>query len=218
MSTETFSPRSRRAFLSAGMGALVASLGAVVGRASPALGVGPAIEVGADLPVTETTKLTETATDNATFSVFVARSDTGTGLVGKTDSGVGVYASAATSGIGVNGTSESGLGAFGYSTFGTGILAGSASTGVALNTQGRVRFEHCVGIATIAKGTRSKTVTPGIALAPRSVVTATLNSDAGGGVVVQRVWLDAKNDRFTIFLTRKATKAARVGWHVFEGL
>ena len=80
--------------------------------------------------------------------------------------------------------------------------------------RGRVRFDNSVGLATIAAGTTSVTVTPGIDLTATSAVVATLQG-ASGGALVYRVSIDATADRFTIHLTKNTTVAVKVAWHVF---
>ena len=70
-------------------------------------------------------------------------------------------------------------------------------------------------MASIAKGASSVTVTPGIDLTAKSAVVATLMGSAGASTVVRYVLVNATADRFTIYLTAKATAAVTVAWHVF---
>jgi hypothetical protein len=88
--------------------------------------------------------------------------------------------------------------------------------GVALRTVGKVKFDNCVGIATIAAGTNSVIVTPGIDLTATTVVVATLQGSAGGTTTVHRVVLNTTADTFTIYLTGNATGNVKVGWHAFN--
>ena len=80
---------------------------------------------------------------------------------------------------------------------------------------GRVRFDNSVGIATVAAGTSSVTVTPGIDLTATSAVVATLQANPAGTLAVKGVTVNATADTFTIYLTATATAAVKVAWHVF---
>lgn len=148
--------------------------------------------------------------------VGVVSSPDGTGVIGSSGptfplpaprARTGVYGIAAqgTSGVGVRGHSEEGTGLFGSSTTGTGLRA-----------SGRVRFDHATGTATIAAGTNSVVVTPGITLVSGSAVTATLMGNPGGSTTVQRVAVNTTDDTITIFLTANATADVKVGWHAFD--
>ena len=137
-------------------------------------------------------------------------------MYGETTVGQGVRG-VATSGYGVRGVVSSGIGASGYATTGTAVLATSANpkVGTALQAIGKVKFDKSVGIATIAVGTSSATVTPGIDLTATSAVVATLQGGAGGTTSVRCVTVNATADTFTIYLTANATVAVKVAWHVF---
>ena len=142
------------------------------------------------------------------------------GLAGAADLGqapanTGVYGIAAnnsTADKGVYGLTPRGHGVHGDSDQGIGGYFHSG-TGIALQAAGRVKFSS-TGTATIAPGTRSKLVTPGMALTTDSRVLCTLQGDPGGAVTVQRVVVDAAADRFTIWLTAKATKSVKAAWFV----
>ena len=154
-----------------------------------------------------------------------ARSSSGTGAIGSSLSGSGIYGFSGESAapslgavvgvLAVGGGSRTGLDA--RSTTGTAgkFATGSLKSGVALRTVGRVRFDNSVGIATIAAGASSVTVTPGIDLTTTSAVVATLQGDAGGSTTVKRAVVNATADTFTIYLTANATAAVKVAWHVF---
>jgi len=118
-----------------------------------------------------------------------------------------------TSGHGVHGQATSGLGVRGYATSGVG-LSGEATTGYALRTKGRVTFDQSVGLATIASGQKSVTVTPGIDLTATTAVVATLQGSAGGTTTVHRVVVNAAGNTFTIYLTANATASVKVAWIV----
>jgi hypothetical protein len=116
-----------------------------------------------------------------------------------------------TSGRGVNGIATTGSAVYGAATTGNGLY-GLATTGYALRTSGKVRLEKSGGTTTIAAGTKSATVTPGIDLTPSSAVMATLQGSAGGTTTVHRVAINATADTFTIYLTANATVNVKVGW------
>jgi hypothetical protein len=134
------------------------------------------------------------------------------GVAGQSTAGRGVQGMSE-SGRGVSGLATSGLGVRGFATTGIG-LSGEASTGYALRTSGRVRLDKSAGIATVASGTATKVVTPGIDLTSTSAVIATLNGDAGGTTTVERVTIDVTANTFTIVLTGNATASVKVAWLV----
>jgi hypothetical protein len=137
------------------------------------------------------------------------------GVMGESAAGVGVKGKA-TTGSGVYGTTQSGFGVFGYSASGTAarFQTSAALTGVALQTIGRVKFDKSVGRATIAAGTKSIVVTPGIDLTTTSAAVATLQGSANGALV-ERVAIDTTANTLTIYLTKNTTVAVSVAWHVF---
>jgi hypothetical protein len=120
-----------------------------------------------------------------------------------------------TNGRGVQGQATSGYGVRGLATSGTG-LSGEASSGYALRTKGRVRLEQSAGKATIASGTASVTVTPGVDLTSSTSVVATLNGNAGGSVAVKRVSINTTANTFTIYLTANSTASVSVAWLVLS--
>ena len=134
------------------------------------------------------------------------------GVWGYSPAGHGVRGEA-TTGRGVHGQATTGLGVRGFATSGVG-LSGESSTGYALRTLGRVRLDQSAGQATIASGTSSVVVTPGIDLTATSAVVATLNGDAGGSTAVKRVAINATANTFTIYLTANATATVKLAWIV----
>jgi hypothetical protein len=119
------------------------------------------------------------------------------------------------SGRGLNGLATTGRGVHGEATTGTGVYA-IATTGTALRAEGAVRFKTS-GLATIAAGTRSVTVTPaGLDLTTSSKVLPSLQGDAGGSTVVQRVAVNATANSFTIYLTANSVRAVKVSWFVIS--
>jgi hypothetical protein len=140
---------------------------------------------------------------------------TARGVVGQTTAGRGVdgvattgYAvvGAATSGVGIRGTADTGL---------AGYFTTPSATGYALRTLGRLRFDKAAGLATIAAGSRSVTITPGTVVTTATAIVATLQGSAGGTTTVHRVEIDTTNNRFTIYLTANSTVSVKVAWHAF---
>jgi len=138
-----------------------------------------------------------------------------TGVYGQAQQGTdgrGVWGYSPT-GQGVRGQASSGIGVRGVVTSGVG-LSGEATTGYALRTSGRVRLDQSAGQATIASGTSSVVVTPGVDLTTTSAVVATLNGDAGGSTAVKRVAINATANTFTVYLTGNATASVKLAWIV----
>jgi hypothetical protein len=142
-----------------------------------------------------------------------ARQDSGSrGVWGYSPAGQGVRGES-TIGRGVHGQATSGLGVRGFATSGVG-LSGEAETGYALRTNGRVRLDKSAGQATVASGTASVSVNPGIDLTSASAVVATLNGDAGASTTVKRVAIDTAANTVTIYLTANAAASVKVAWLV----
>ena len=146
---------------------------------------------------------------------FAVQDAEAVGVLGEAAAGLGVKGKA-TTGSGVYGTTQVGTGVFGYSASGVAgrFQTSAALTGVALHTIGRVKFDKSVGRVTIAAGTRSVIVTPGIDLTATSAAVATLQGSANGAIV-ERVAIDVTANTLTIFLTKNTTVAVSVAWHVF---
>jgi hypothetical protein len=156
----------------------------------------------------------------------------GAGALPTTPSKTGVYGYAAqdADSRGVWGRSAAGRGVYGQSTSGQGVR-GYSATGVAgyfgtsdpakgtgLRVLGRARFDHCVGVVTIANGSAtSVAISPGIDLTSTSAVVATLMNDAGGSTAVKRVEIDPTADTFFVQLTAANASGGpvKVAWHVF---
>jgi hypothetical protein len=133
--------------------------------------------------------------------------------------GKGVYGLAGedAASTGVEGRSNFGRGVHGYTSSGTAgyFDASDLKVGYALRAVGRVKLDRCAGVATIATGTRSIKVTPGIDLVSTSAVVATLQGNAGSGTTtVSRVLVNSTADSFTIYLTADATTSVKVAWIV----
>lgn len=131
--------------------------------------------------------------------------------------GVFGYAAQDATAKGVYGRTTAGHGVHGYATSGAAgyFTTGAPTSGTALRAVGRVRFDHCAGVATIGAGTKSVLVSPGIDLGTTSAVVATLLGSAGGTTTVHRVAVDAVADTFRIYLTASSNATVKVAWHVF---
>jgi hypothetical protein len=136
------------------------------------------------------------------------------GVWGYSPAGYGVYGESS-SGRGVQGVATTGIGVRAAASSGVGLLA-SATTGYALRTDGKVKLDKSAGLATIASGTSSIAVTPGIDLTATSGVIATLNGSAGGSTAVKRVAINATTNVFTIYLTANAIANVKVAWLVIS--
>jgi hypothetical protein len=134
------------------------------------------------------------------------------GVWGYSPAGQGIRGEA-TTGRGVHGQATTGIGVRGFAAAGTG-LSGESTTGYALRTTGRVRLDNSAGQATIASGTSSVVVTPGVDLVATSAVVATLNGDAGGSTAVKRVAINTTANTFTIYLTGNAATTVKAAWIV----
>lgn len=112
--------------------------------------------------------------------------------------------------IGYGATGVEGLATSG----GTGVVASSAfdGTGLALNALGPAKFSLS-GLASIAAGAKSKTVT-GVSLRPESLVLATVQNNAG--VSVAYVVPNVSLSKITINLDKVVPvgKTAKVAWFV----
>jgi hypothetical protein len=156
------------------------------------------------------------AVQDATARGVTGQSTAGYGISGIASTGRAVNG-AATTGHGVMGLANTGIGTRGYAVTGTALYASTSGpkVGTALRAIGRVKFDNCSGVATIAAGHNSVTVTPGSDMLATSAVVATLMGSAGGTTTVHRVVVNAVADTFTIYLTANATAAVTVAWHVF---
>lgn len=125
----------------------------------------------------------------------------------------GVYGQS-TAGRGLEGRAISGFGVLATATTGTALGSYSDTNGWALRTtRGHVGFSTA-GLATIAAGANSVTVTPGFDIRSTSAILATLQGDPGGSTVLRYVTKDTVNDRFTIRLSANAAKTTTIAWFV----
>ena len=156
------------------------------------------------------------AAQDASARGVTGQSTAGYGISGVASTGRGVNGTA-TTGYGLFGAASSGIGARGWSTTGTALYATTSGPkiGTALRAIGRVKFDNCAGVATIAAGHNSVVVTPGSDMLATSAVVATLQGNPSGVAMVKSVSVDATADTFTIYLTANATAAVTVAWHAF---
>jgi hypothetical protein len=136
-----------------------------------------------------------------------------TGLYGRADNGGYGVVGETTNGQGVRALATTGHALRAHATSGTGLFADSNS-GIALRTKGRLSFEQSSGLATVASGTSSVTVTPGTDLSASSFGLATLNGSAGGATAVLRVAVDSAANTLTIHLTANTATDVKVAWLV----
>lgn len=233
-------PRSRRSILVAAAGGAAAVTAAALGRPASALAAdNDPLLLGAENHATSITQLHRdgiTEPDQATFfatttisAAIVGHGTTGQGVIGRsvnsagvqgysqTDAGVngfGVFGVWATGEAhGVFGTSAAGRGVHGESDTGPGGEF-SSNSGPALSTSGKLHFGKVSGIATIAAGTTSKVVAPGVDLVNATFVLLTPRGNLGG----RDLWyvVDTAANTFRIRISQPMAAALRVGWLVID--
>jgi hypothetical protein len=130
---------------------------------------------------------------------------------------VGVYGwGPATTGLvpsyGVIGKSASalGTGVLGSCDAGVGVSAAS-KTGFALYAAGRVQFKTS-GTGSIAAGSASEIVTPGVPIADGTRILVTLHGDAGGSTVLKRVSRNTAAGTFKVILTAASANPCAFSW------
>jgi hypothetical protein len=122
----------------------------------------------------------------------------------------GVYGHT-TAGQGVRGEATSGLGVRGFATSGA-AASFEATTGWAIQSSGRVSFGKVSGVATIAAGTSTKTVVPGVDLSSTTFVLLTPRANLG----TRALWysVDTTANSFTIRVSSNVAGSAAIGWLV----
>ena len=170
----------------------------------------------ADCPPPAKTGVYGYADQDATARGVTGQSTTGYGISGIASTGRAVNGSA-TTGYGVFGAASSGIGARGWSTTGTALYASTSGPkiGTALRAIGRVKFDNCAGVATIAAGHNSVAVTPGSDLTTTSAVVATLMGSAGGNDDCPPRRRQRRRGHVHHHLTANATAAVTVAWLAF---
>jgi hypothetical protein len=112
---------------------------------------------------------------------------------------------------GVWGASASGQGVRGDATTGVGVNgSASSASGYAFRGSGRVRFDKVSGVATIAAGATSVTVTPGVDVTADSFVLLTAKANIGSRSLYFST--DAANNKFTIRLSSTRSSSTVVAW------
>jgi hypothetical protein len=222
MAADITTPRTRRALLGAAAGAVGA---AVIGglaapqRALAAGNDGSPILVGSQFfDVRSLTILSNSNNNNDVFDASTTGS--GTAIYGSSGSGSGVYGQS-TSGVGISGYSGSATAVRGDSPTGTAVwgvttsgtaLQGTAGQpgGKALHTSGRISADQVSGVAIIAAGTTSKTLTPGVDVVGASFVLLTPMANLSG----RDLWFTKNTtaDTITIHLSSARTKPTKVAW------
>lgn len=129
--------------------------------------------------------------------------------VAKAKTGLYALASQDSASHGVWGESAAGQGVRGQATTGVGVFA-TASSGYALRTSGRLRVDKVSGVATIAAGRTSITVSPGVDITSTSFVLLTPRANIGS----RGLWftVDATNNRITIRLSSSRSSSTPVAW------
>jgi hypothetical protein len=86
----------------------------------------------------------------------------------------------------------------------------TATNGYAVRGSGRVRFEKVSGVATIAAGLKTKTVTPGVNVTSGSFVLLTPKANIG----TRALWFttNATDNKFTIRMSSSRTSNTPVAW------
>lgn len=123
----------------------------------------------------------------------------------------GVYGEAmnGTTAHGVWGRSASGRGVAGSATSGIGVYA-VATTGYAIAASGRVHFGKVSGLATIAAGASSVTVTPGVAITTTTFALLTARSNLGARALWHTV--DPTAGTLTVHVSSAVSATTSIGW------
>lgn len=114
-------------------------------------------------------------------------------------------------GRGVHGSADEGHGVHGDAGAGSGVFGQAFfPDGYAFRGSGRVRFDKVSGLATIKAGTKSKTLTPGVAVTSDSFVLLTPRSNIGG----RSLWFttDPAADTITIHVSTSRSADTKVSW------
>jgi hypothetical protein len=222
MATDITTPRTRRALLGAAVGAVGAAV--IGGLAAPQRALaggndGAPVLVGSQFfDVRGLTILSNASTNADVFNA--STSGSGKGITGSSGSGYGVYGQS-TSAIGVfgysgtatavRGDSPSGVAVWGVTTTGIG-LEGTADQpgGQALHTSGRIRADQVSGVATIAAGHTSVTLTPGVDVVGASFVLLTPMTKLSG----RDLWFTKSTtaNSITIHLSSARPVPTKVAW------
>ncbi|HEX6129168.1 MAG TPA: hypothetical protein VF071_09125 [Candidatus Limnocylindria bacterium] len=110
---------------------------------------------------------------------------------------------------GVWGRANAGRGVYGQATTGVGGYFAASGGGFALQAAGRTKLSTS-GVATIAAGETSRTVTPGVVVTSASFVLLTPRANIGS----RALWFttNATNDTFTIRMSSSRSSGTKVAW------
>jgi hypothetical protein len=86
----------------------------------------------------------------------------------------------------------------------------TATNGYAVRGSGRLRFEKVSGVATIAAGSTSRTISPGVDVTSGSFVLLTPKANLG----TRALWFttDSTNNRFTVRMSSARSSSTKVAW------
>lgn len=209
---------TRRALLAGAIGSVGALAVNVIGRATPALAApGDPVLVDNSHTGAGTTQITTTG---ATAFRGVTSNSTGTAIHGHaTSTSPGAWGimgqTQSTAGTAVLGFASNNVGTswgvYGESSSpgGVGVVAENDTGGLAFRSVGRAKFSTS-GVATIAAGSTSTTINPGVNVTSNSFVLLTPKTNIG----TRALWFttNTSNDRFTIHLSSARSSRTRVAW------
>ena len=229
---------SRRAVLSAAVGAGVAAIAGGLAAPTTALGAdGNPVLLGTLNEATAYTRVKNTAgggaligytSDDGRYGVLgseqqgvygqgnaanqsgvTGASGDGVGVMGSSINGTGVQAYAAAA-TALRATTQSGTGVIATTTSGTAISATVESTGIALSTQGRIKLGRVSGVRSIAAGSASVTFSPGVDITSGSFVLLTPKANIGS----RALWYttDTTNNKITIRMSSSRSSSTSIAW------
>jgi hypothetical protein len=128
---------------------------------------------------------------------------------GRPNTGLFGYAAQDNSSRGVIGESPAGHGVRGETSSGAAVF-GIATTGYALRTSGRLKADKVSGVATIAAGSTSVTLTPGVNVTSSSFVLLTPKANIGS----RGLWFTTNPtaDSITIHISSSRSWATKIAW------
>jgi hypothetical protein len=239
MAVEEATPHTRRALLGAALGGAAALVAQYLGRplVRAAGDDGTPVAVGGEYYDARSKIYINNGTNSE--YVFAAQSTAGgIAISGVSNSNAGVYGYSE-SDYGVHGESAADIGVYGETESGTGVVGTSrgASVGVfgsalggptaigvralsndgtALKVDGKATFSRS-GIATVAVGAKTTTVTPGFDVTSDSQVLCTLDTNQSG-LYLKNVLKSANANNFKINLSALvgSGKYAKVAWLILN--
>ena len=227
---------SRRALLAGAIGGIGAVVAGAVAKVSPVrAGVDGDVVLGATNTSTLQTMINNSASGG---NAFVGLATSGLGLAGLSSNNYGVYGASTTSAgvygdssnstglLGSSGTTaaakpKTGVygyanqdggsrGVWGFSGRGVGVYGQANRAGFALRTNGRIKADKVSGVATIAAGNASVTVSPGVNVRSSSFVLLTPKANIGS----RGLWFTTNTsaDTVTIHLSSSRSSATKIAW------